>query len=76
MDIDTSFWGFKDVIDPFIQVTIGEFTDKTDIKKDNINPEFNQTIWLPITLPNMVQNIKLELKSRCLDNSDLLLATE
>lgn len=76
MKIDTSFWGFKDVIDPFILVTIGEYSCKTEIKKDTSEPEFNETIWLPMTLPSMVQYIKLELKSRSLDGSDIALATE
>lgn len=76
MDIDTSFWGFKDVIDPFITVTIGDHSCSTDVKKDTISPEFNQTIWIPLNLPSMVQNIKLELKSRSLDGSDIHLATE
>jgi len=44
MDINTSFWGFKDVIDPLIRVTLGEYSMETDSKADTTNPEFNETL--------------------------------
>jgi len=76
MDINTSFWGFKDVIDPVIRVTLGDYNQVTEVKKDTTNPEFNETIYLPCTVPSMVQYIKLELMTLQLDGNMVPLATE
>lgn len=74
MEIKTTFLGFNDLINPFIVVSIGEYSKETEVKEDTTEPIFNQTIWLPMNLPSLVQNIKLELKS-CSISSIITLAT-
>lgn len=44
MDIDTNCYGLKDVIDPLVRVTLGEYSLETDAKHNTANPEFNETL--------------------------------
>lgn len=55
MDINMSFWGFTDVIDPFIKVTLGDHCLQTDVKNNDTNPTFNETLFIPMTIPSMTQ---------------------
>lgn len=49
---------------------------ETKVKTDTTDPEFNECIQLPMTIPSMTQFIKLELLSRQPDMTKILLATE
>uniref|UniRef100_UPI00358DE12B myoferlin-like isoform X1 n=1 Tax=Myxine glutinosa TaxID=7769 RepID=UPI00358DE12B len=49
----------KNMVDPFVQFDFAGKTLKTDVIRQNANPEFNQTVNMAIKFPSMCSAIKL-----------------